>query len=237
MSTANSVALVTGGTGSLGRAVVKAFLEEQAAVISTYRRQSEWQEAQTEWPDVGDRLIGESVDVLEASAVEEMVHRAVDRFGRLDVLVNLVGGYAAGRAIAGHPLDDWEKMLQLNLHSCFLCCRAALPIMIDQKFGRIVNISSKGAVEPSAGTGGYAVSKAAVIALSKVIAVEGAEHGVTCNVLLPSIIDTPANRQAMPKADFSKWVSPDSLAQVIVFLASKESADINGAAIPVYGRS
>jgi NAD(P)-dependent dehydrogenase (short-subunit alcohol dehydrogenase family) len=151
------------------------------------------------------------------------------------VLLNTVGGWSGGTAEGETAVDDWECMLSVNLRSAFLLSRAVLPHMLQEGWGRIVHVSSKTAVEPRAKQIGYAVSKMGVITLTKVIAAEVKGTGVTANVILPSIIDTLANRASMPKADPQRWVSPEQIAAMMRFLCSDAGASINGASIPMYG--
>jgi NAD(P)-dependent dehydrogenase (short-subunit alcohol dehydrogenase family) len=152
-------------------------------------------------------------------------------------LVHLVGGFAGGAGVAETSDETWDKMMNINLRTAFCCIRAALKPMQAAGRGRIVAVGTRMAVEPSPNFAAYAVSKAALVALVKNVAAEGQKFGVTANVILPSTIDTPANRAAMPKADFSRWVKPESIAKLLVFLASDAAADTSGAVIPIYGRA
>jgi NAD(P)-dependent dehydrogenase (short-subunit alcohol dehydrogenase family) len=161
----------------------------------------------------------------------------LSQHGRLDVLVNMVGGFAFGQAVHEMDLDTWERMLQLNLRSTFLCSKHAARPMIAQQWGRIINVSSRAGVTPGPKAAAYAASKAAVISLTESQAEELKNDFVTVNTVLPSIVDTPANRQSMADADFSRWPKGEEIAPVIVFLASEDAKLINGAAIPVYGRA
>lgn len=155
----------------------------------------------------------------------------------LDALVHVLGGFEGGDPVARMEASVWDRMLQLNLNAAFHMFRAALPGMLDAGHGRILAVGSRTAVEPAAGLSAYGVSKAGLVALIRTIALEVKNQGVTANVVLPSVIDTPANRKAMPKADFAKWVRPESIAKLLVWLASEEAADVNGAVIPIYGKA
>jgi NAD(P)-dependent dehydrogenase (short-subunit alcohol dehydrogenase family) len=154
----------------------------------------------------------------------------------LRAVVNLVGGYAAAGRVHETPIDDFESMLRLNLRPTYLVTAAALPLLTDGG-GSIVCVSSRAAVAPFAGAAGYVTAKAAVLAFASAVAVEYHRHGVRCNTVLPSVIDTPANRAAQPGADHSAWVPPEDIAEVILFLAGDASAPMSGASVPVYGRA
>ncbi len=237
MDFSSRVVVITGAGGGWGRAVVEAFLAAHATVVVVERSGV----AQTvegwkaELGERADRLSCVAADVLDESSVAAMVQSVLSRYGRLDVLVNMVGGFAAGQAVSELDLDTWEHMLRLNLRSAFLCSKYASRPMMQQQWGRIINISSRSAVQPSPKAAAYAAAKAGVIALTEAQAQELRDYQITVNAILPSIVDTPANRQAMPRADYSRWPKGREVASVILFLASDEAKLINGAAIPVYG--
>jgi NAD(P)-dependent dehydrogenase (short-subunit alcohol dehydrogenase family) len=236
---AQRVALITGGTGGLGTAVTRTFLDRGCAAVVTYRRESEAERLRADVGGAG-RLLLVSADVTDTTAVEGVVREAVDAFGRLDYLVNLVGGWAGGKPVWETAGEEWDRTLALNLRSAFATCRAVIPQMIAQGYGRIVNVSSRTAVRPTPGAAAYAVSKMGVITLTETLALEvrhGGSHDITVNCVLPSVIDTPANRRATPGADPAQWVRPEQLAAVIAWLTSPEAAPISGAALPVYGRA
>jgi len=178
-----------------------------------------------------------AADLTIPAEAESAVRTVIETSGRIDVLLHLTGGFAGGKPVAETDDADWGRMLGLNLHTAIHMARAVLPPMLRAGKGRIVAIGSRTGVEPAAGLSAYGVSKAALIALIRSIAAEVRNSGVTANVVLPSVIDTPANRAAMPAADFAKWVQPESIARLLLFLASDAAADINGAVIPIYGRS
>ncbi len=227
--------LVAGGTGGLGRAVSLAFLREAATVAVTYRSQQELDSLQAEAGENGSRLQGHRVDVTDEAAVTALVKAITDGHGRLDALVNAVGGYAGGVKLWEMDTAVFDRMMALNLRSGYALSRAAVPAMLRQGRGAIVNVASKAAVDHAAGVGAYAASKAAALALMDSLAADLKGTGVRVNTILPSIIDTPANRAAMPKADFAAWPKPEEIAKVILFLCSEDAAVIQGAAIPVYG--
>jgi NAD(P)-dependent dehydrogenase (short-subunit alcohol dehydrogenase family) len=231
----DKVVLITGATGALGSAVVGEFAqtEAQLALTSTSPQKLEQLAAEIGLP--GERVFTVVADVTQADQVEDLVAAVVAHFGRVDVLLNTVGGWSGGQSVGETSVEEWNQALALNLHSAFLLSRAVLPPMLEAGWGRIVHVSSKTAVEPRAKVAGYAVSKMGVITLTEVIAAEVKGTGVTANVILPSIIDTPANRASMPKADPSRWVPPERIAATMRFLCSDAAASINGARLPVYG--
>jgi NAD(P)-dependent dehydrogenase (short-subunit alcohol dehydrogenase family) len=229
------VALVAGGTGGLGRAVSLAFLEEGARVVATYRRQEEFDLLKGEAGGDGSRLDGQRADVTDEAAATELVNGVFARYGRLDVLVNAVGGYVGGVKLWELETKVFDQMLDLNLRSGYALSRAAARVMLSQGQGAIVNVASKAALDHVAGQAAYAASKAAAVAMIDSLAADLKGTGVRTNSVLPSIIDTEVNRRAMPKADFSKWPKPRDIARVILFLCSDDAKVIHGAAIPVYG--
>lgn len=229
------VALVAGGTGGLGRAVSLAFLEEGARVVVTYRRQEEFDRLASEAGAAGSRLEGLPADVTDESAAGGLVEGVFARHGRLDALVNTVGGYAGGTKLWELETKVFDQMLNLNLRSGYALARAAVRVMLHQGRGAIVNVASQAAVAPGAGAAAYAASKAAAVALMESLAADLQGTGVRVNSILPSIIDTETNRRMMPKADFSKWPKPRDIARVILFLCGDDAGVIHGAAIPVYG--
>jgi len=231
----NAVALVAGGTGELGRAVSLAFLREGGSVVVTYRNEAELARLRAEAGADASRLEAATVDVTDEAAVKKLVGDLASRHGRLDVLVNAVGGFAGGQKLWEADPGSLEKMLNANLRSCYVLSRAVAPRMVEQKSGAIVHVVSRAALEHAAGQGAYAASKAAALALTDSLAADLRGTGVRANAILPSIIDTEANRKAMPRADFEKWPKPKDIARVIVFLCSDAAGLIHGAAIPVYG--
>lgn len=217
--------LITGANGGLGTAVCQEFLASGAKVIGVARG---WK-APASFATI-------SADVSTAEGCESMVKQALEH-GPLDALVHLVGGFAGGSPVAETSDETWDKMMNVNLRTAFCCIRAALKPMQAAGRGRVVAVGTRMAVEPTPNFAAYAVSKAALVALVKNVAAEGEQFGVTANVVLPSVIDTPVNRAAMPKADFSRWVKPESIAKLLVFLVSDAAADTSGAVIPIYGRA
>ena len=220
------VVLVTGASGGLGTYVVQGFLDAGASVIGTSRkiRQSDFASGDfTAMP--GEISAGDAASLL--------VKAVLDRFGKLDVLAHTVGGFAGGQSVAETEDATLQRMFDLNVTSTFNILRAAIPALRKNGSGRIIAIGSKAAVDPGPSVGAYSASKAAMLSLIKTVALENQDAGVTANVILPATMDTPANRIAMPGADFSKWVQPANVASLAVWLASDAARDITGAAIPV----
>src|SRR5438445_9882507 len=231
------VALVAGGTGGLGRAVSLAFLEEDAKVVVTYRKQEEFDALKSAAGASRSGLEGHGVDVMDEAAVRQLIERVLGKHGRLDALVNAVGGYAGGVKFWESETKVFDQMLALNLRSGYALSRAALPVMLKQGRGSIVNVASKAAFDHAAGVAAYAASKAAAVAMMDSLAADVKGTGVRVNSILPSIIDTAVNRRAMPNADYSSWPKPEEIAQVILFLCSDNAAVVHGAAVPVYGNT
>lgn len=232
-----SVVLVAGGTGGLGRAVTLAFLEEGATVAVTYRNQPEWEKFKAAASAHAPRLEGHEVDVTDETAVRQLVEKILSKHSRLDAMVNTVGGYAGGLKFWEMETKVFEQMLNLNLRAGYALSRAAVPAMLKQNHGAIVNVAAKAALDHAAGASAYAASKAAAVAMMDSLAADVKGTGVRVNTVLPSIIDTEANRKAMPQADSSKWPKPHDIARVILFLCSDDAKVIHGASIPVYGDS
>lgn len=231
------VVLVAGGTGGLGHAVSLAFLEEGAKVVVTYRAQEQFNALKAAAGKAGAELDGYSVDVADEAAVRQLVEKIVGKYRRLDAMVNTVGGYAGGTKLWELETKVFDQMLAMNLRSGYALSRAAVRAMLKEGHGAIVNVAAKAALDHAAGAAAYAASKSAAVALLDSLAADLKGSGVRVNTILPSIIDTEANRKAMPKADFAKWPKPEDIARVILFLCSDDARVIHGAAIPVYGDS
>jgi len=223
----NRVVLITGANGGLGRAVTEAFLEAGATVAGVGRGNAP--------PSGASRFIGLTADLTDPGEAARAVEGALSQAGRLDALIHLAGGFAGGQPVSGTDDATWKLMLDLNLNAAFYTIRAALPPLLAAGRGRIVAVGSRTALEPAARLSAYGVSKAGLVALIRTVALELRGSGVTANAVLPSVIDTPANRAATPGADFSKWVAPESIARLILWLSSDAAADVNGAAVPIYG--
>src|SRR5690348_13729776 len=218
--------IITGAGGALGRAVVEAFLADGATVFGV---DLSWRER----AHASKRFHPVEANILEAGACERVAQAAAP----VDRLVHLVGGFAGGKPVTETGDDVWDQMMNMNLRAAVGMFRAVLPQMVAERRGSIVAIASRAAVEPMAGFAAYSVSKAALVALVKTVALEVRDAGVNVNAVMPSVIDTPANRKAMAGADFSKWVAPESVARLLVWLTSEAGRDVTGAAVPVYGRA
>jgi NAD(P)-dependent dehydrogenase (short-subunit alcohol dehydrogenase family) len=228
----NQTVIVTGATGNLGRAVVDAFAGRGAYLVLVATHKDTLAQA---FGDEGERRLFVAADLRdqrEANAVAEAAHA---RFGRIDVLCNLAGGFRMGEPV--HETSDatWQLLFDLNARTVLDMARAVVPRMLAAGGGRIVNVGAYAALKGAANMGAYAASKAVVVRLTEAMAAELREHGINVNCVLPTIIDTPENRRSMPNADPSRWVAPEDLARIIVFLASPAARAIHGAAIPVTG--
>lgn len=232
MVLSGKTAVITGGAGGLGRAVVRTFQDAGANVVVADRSA----EALAQFPPQAT-LLPVEVDVLDERSVDNLMQATRVRFGRIDALLCLAGGFFGDVPVAETPLEKLREQLDLNLVSAFVCVRAVLPHMIAGGGGVIIGVGARPAVRPVPGAVAYAAAKVGVVKLMESVAEEYREQGVRANVILPSIIDTPANRRAMPDADFSRWVHPEQVAAVLRFLVSDDAAIISGAAIPVYGRA
>jgi NAD(P)-dependent dehydrogenase (short-subunit alcohol dehydrogenase family) len=219
--------LVAGGTGHLGTAVVRELLAAGYAITATWVVESE-----------AERLSAEPVELVHADLFDpDAVQKAVDSTPQLEAVVNLVGGYAEGPRVHETDPDQFDGLMKLNVKPGFLLARAAMPRLIERGGGAFVGVSARAALRPFPGAAGYIASKAAVLALIQALDAEYKRHGIRCNAILPSVIDTPPNRAAQPDADYSKWVQPEEIARVVRFLVSDEAGPISGAAVPVYGRA
>ena len=223
-------AIVTGGAGGVGAAVLTAFLADGWRVVAPVRPGSAGNLPREAVPVEADLSTPAGAEAATSVAVGEAS-------APLRAVVNLVGGFAGSGLVHDTPVEDVEAMLRVNLRPTYLVTAAALPHLIAAGGGSVVCMSSRAAVAPFPGAVGYATAKAAVLAFANVVAVEYKKQNVRCNTVLPSVIDTPTNRAERPDADYSRWVSPAEIAQVILFLAGDASAPISGATIPAYGRA
>jgi len=230
---AGQVVLVAGGTGGLGRAVSAEFLGEGATAIVTYKNEPEFAALRSEAGAKASRLEGHAVNVMEESAVQQLVNGIVAKHGRLDAAVNCVGGYAAGAKLWEMKPEVMAQMMSLNVQSGFVLFRAVVPAMLTKDRGAIVNVASRAAIDHAGSAAAYAASKSAAVAMIDSLAADLKGTNIRANSILPSIIDTEANRKEMPKADFSKWPKPQEIARVILFLCSDDAKLIRGASIPV----
>jgi NAD(P)-dependent dehydrogenase (short-subunit alcohol dehydrogenase family) len=222
------VVLVTGANGGLGTTVTQAFLEAGATVVGTSRKiqRSEFRSSD---------FIAIAAELSKRESAKSLVDQVVGRLGKLDVLVHTVGGFAGGQSVAETDDETFQRMMDMNLNSTFQILRASIPVLRKTGAGRIVAIGSRAALEPGANVGAYGASKAAMVSLIRTVAAENKDAGMTANAILPGTMDTPSNRVAMPKADFSKWVRTETVAGLVVWLARDAGKDVNGAVISVYG--
>jgi NAD(P)-dependent dehydrogenase (short-subunit alcohol dehydrogenase family) len=231
----NRVAIITGGTGALGSSVALDLLHSGACTAVTYRNDEEWARFEGLAKEHHGKLAGVKADLLAASDVEGLVAGVVSKWKRVDFLVAAAGGFAAGKS---YETDEktWDNMLNLNLRSLVLCLRAVVPVMLRQNVGRIVTVSS-GAILRGGGAGiaAYAVSKGAVRQLTEILADELKDYDIRAHCVMPGTMDTQANRRAMPKADFSKWVKTEDVARAIHFLLSDAARAVRSVAVPVLG--
>ena len=221
------VVLITGANGGLGTFVTKDFLESGARVAGVSRAIADSDFPSPNFHAIASDLNGETASKI-AAAVEQ-------KWGRIDALIHLVGGFAGGTTVDATTEETLDRMLDANFRSAFHILSAVLPRMRTSGGGRIVAIGSRPALDPAPAIGAYAASKAALVSLIRTVALENKGAGITANVVLPGMMDTPGNRAAMPTADPSKWVQPAHVAKLLVFLASDEAAQMSGAVIPMYG--
>jgi len=224
----DKIVFITGAKGGLGSFVTRRFLAAGATVVGTSRSISK-----EDFPQ--PNFIPLAVDFTQAAAVHDAIESVIGRFGKLDVLVHVLGGFAGGQTVAETDDATWEQMRDLNLTSAFYVLRAAIPHLRKSGTGRIIAIGSLTAVAPHSRLGAYVTFKAALSTLVQTVALENKDAGLTANVVLPGTMDTPANRKSMPDADFSKWVQPGDVADLVLWIADERSAHVTGIAIPIDG--
>jgi NAD(P)-dependent dehydrogenase (short-subunit alcohol dehydrogenase family) len=233
----NRVAIVTGAGGNLGSAVAQRFRDAGAKLALVDRDPGQLNQAFPKLDTSPDHIQAIAADLTDPASVKNMVKGVLDHFGRIDFLANTVGGYRAGTPVHETDLETWEFMLMLNARTAFLLGQAVVPAMLQRKQGRIVNVAARAGLSGSANKAAYIVSKSGVIRLTESMAAELKHDGINVNCVLPGTIDTPQNRDAMPNADHSRWVPPEAIADVMLFLCSDAARAVSGAAVPVYGRS
>ncbi len=222
------VAIVTGANGGLGTYVTKALLEAGATVVGIARSIAAGEAHDS-------RFYPASANLTDPDEVQGHVARFAEQFGKIDILVHVMGGFAGGASVAATDDATWQKMMDINLNAAFYVLRAVVPVMRKAGHGSIIAIGSRQAVQPAANVGAYSASKAALVSLVQTVALENKDKNIRANVILPGTMDTPGNRAAMPKANFPKWVKPAHVAGLVLLLASESGSDISGAAIPIYG--
>jgi NAD(P)-dependent dehydrogenase (short-subunit alcohol dehydrogenase family) len=223
------IVLVTGAKGGLGSFVTETFLAAGDLVIGTSKSVQASDFA-------SPNFVAMPSDLTDAASTAKLVDSAIQRFQKIDVLVHVMGGFSGGKPIAETDDATWDRMMSLNLRSGFNILRAVIPHMREAGRGRIVAIASRAAAEPAPNIAAYAASKAGLVSLVRAAALENKDHRITVNAILPGTMNTDANRGFNPGADFSRWVPPENVAEVVAFLASDAAAEITGAAIPIYGK-
>jgi len=229
----DQVALVTGASGALGSVVARRLLAGGARLVLPDRQP---EKLRALFPEIdGGAVLAQACDVTDPDAVDALVQAAVERFGRIDLLCNIAGGFRGGPPVHLSDIETWDFLMDLNARAVFLVCRAVVPVLLRAGGGRIVNVASRGALAGDAGVAAYSASKAAVLRLTESLSAELKAQGVRVNAVLPGTIDTAANRAAMPGADTSRWVDPEALTDAILFFLSDAARAVHGAALPVYG--
>ena len=222
------IALITGANGGLGTEVSRSLLAAGATVVGIARSIAAGEAHDSQFYPV-------CADLSNPEEVRALVARLAARFQKIDILAHVMGGFAGGSSVAETDDATWQKMMDINLHAAFYVFRAVVPYMREAGYGRIIAIASRQAVQPAAGVGAYSASKAALVSLVQTVAIENNDKNIRANAILPGTMNTAANRAAMPKANFEKWVQPAHVAKLVVMLAGEAGGEINGAAIPVYG--
>jgi len=233
----DKVIIITGAAGNLGRAVAARVQAHGGKMVLVERSDQHLKAAYGELDDPAQHWLAGGVDMTDPKAVDAMVAEAHKRFARLDGLVNTVGGFRGGKPVHEADLSEWDFMYDINVRTALHACRAVIPYLLRAQSGRIVNVASRNAFQGSPNYAAYSAAKTAVLRLTESLAGELKTRGINVNCIVPGTIDTPQNREAMPKADFSTWVPPEDLARVVAFLLSDEARSVTGAAVPVYGRS
>lgn len=232
------VAIVTGGTGGLGAAVVAALIGAGAAVFVPHRKAGDLDALRGSLGlDADAPLSGDVLDLADEAAVAQAYTSAAEQLGGIDILVNVAGGFGGGKPVHETAWSLWQQQLDTNLKTAVLSCAAAVPHMLARGGGAIINVGTRTATQPGKNLAAYAASKRAVVQLTEALAAELRDQNITANLVLPSTIDTPSNRKNDPTAGDGRWVKPEAIADVIVFLAGPAARIISGASIPVYGRA
>jgi NAD(P)-dependent dehydrogenase (short-subunit alcohol dehydrogenase family) len=234
---AGKVVIVTGAVGNLGLATARELQKVGAKTVLVDRSNERLKENYPDLVNSTDHFLAGGVDLAEPDSLAKTVQTALARFRRIDSLVNTVGAWRGGKPAHETDLADWDFLFGANVRTTLLCCRAVIPQMLGQGRGSIVNVASRDGLQGSAGYSAYSASKSAVLRLTESMADELKNSNINVNCIMPATIDTPQNRKAMPNADFSKWIAPEAIAEVILFLISDAARAINGAAVPVFGKA
>jgi NAD(P)-dependent dehydrogenase (short-subunit alcohol dehydrogenase family) len=233
---AGQVVIVTGAVGNLGSATVRALQQAGAKTVLVDRSDERLRENYPELIGSADHFLAGGVDLTNPDSLARMAKTSLERFDRIDALVNTVGGWRGGKPVHEMDVADWDFLFDINVRTTLLSCRAVIPEMLRQGRGKIVNVASRDGLQGNAGYSAYSASKSAVLRLTESLAAELKNSNLNVNCIMPGTIDTPQNRKAIPNGDFSKWVEPAAIAEVILFLISDAARALNGAALPVYGK-
>ena len=233
----NQVILITGATGNLGRALVDALADSGSKLALFDHLEGRLSEMYSDLEGKIRLLYVENIDLSEQEAARRGIDQVIDRFGRIDIVINAAGGYAGGDPVDQTSVELWDRMMGLNARSVFLVSRMVIPLMRSQRSGSIVNVAARPGVKGQKNAAAYSVSKSAVLRLTESISAEVKQDGIRVNAIIPGTMDTPENRRAMPGANHARWVEPAAVADAILFLASEQARGICGASIPVLGAS
>jgi NAD(P)-dependent dehydrogenase (short-subunit alcohol dehydrogenase family) len=236
MNLQTKVTIITGAVGNLGAATARLFQQAGSKTVLVDRWPDRVREAFKDIADSPNHLLAGGIDLTDPASLATLIERTLAKFGRVDALVNTVGGYRGGKAVHEADPADWEFLFSINVRTTLLCCRAVIPQMLKQQRGTIINVASRDGLSGSSGYAAYSASKSAVLRLTESLAAELKPSNINVNCIMPGTIDTPQNRAAAPNGEFNKWVAPEAIAEVITFLASDASRAINGAALPVFGK-
>lgn len=231
----DNVVLVTGAAGNLGSAIAYRFDRAGAELALTDRQANRLELVCGELGKKSGHLLIGSIDLTDTASVENAVQQILQKYERIDVLINVAGGYRAGTPVHETPAEDFDFLMNLNALSAFITSKVVVPSMIEARKGAIINIGARSGLKGKANSAAYDASKSAVIRITESLSAELKQYGINVNCILPGTIDTPQNRESMPDADFAQWVKPEAIAEVILFLASKSAQAIHGAVLPVYG--
>ena len=231
----NKVILVTGATGTLGKAAAQTFATTNAKLILTGRNPQKLTQVTKQL--AYNNCTAQACNLINEQEVQLLTQHALDTFGRIDVLLNIAGGFSMGPQVHELSNEDFKNMFEMNFISTLNTCKSVIPIMLTQGSGKIINVSARAATEGKGKMAPYCISKSAVVTLTECLAAEHKQDNININCVLPGTIDTPTNRSDMPNADFSTWVPPEEIANMMLFLSSDHANSVNGAIVPVYGKS